>query len=110
RLREGLPSKKVSDTNFPPATSLQRIEDVIDLLRREVLVVDVIHHHHRRADARGEALLLALQVNPPVRRALARLDAELALRVRDELLGAAQHARDVRADRDMVPADRLRLE
>src|SRR5690606_2094800 len=94
----------------PSCGSVQRIEDLIDLLRREVLVVDVIDHHHRRADARGETLLLALQIEAAVGRALAGLDAELALDVRDDLVRAAQHARDIRADRDLVPSNRLRLE
>src|SRR5690606_3478470 len=94
----------------PPLRSVQRIEDLIDLLRREVLVVDVVHHHHRSADARREALLLTFQIDAAVRRALAGLDAELALDMRDDLVRAAQHARDVRAHRDVMPPDRLRLE
>ena len=36
-------------------------------------MIDMIHHHHRRPAAGGEALLLALQVYAPVRRAVAVL-------------------------------------
>src|SRR5208282_4515741 len=53
--------------------SLQAVEHLIHLLRGQVLVVDVVDHHHRRVVARGEALLLALEVKLAVRRALAGL-------------------------------------
>ena len=73
-------------------------------------MIDVVDHHHRRAAARREALFLDLQIELAVRRALPRLDAEPLLDVRQDVVAAAQHARDVRADRDAVPADGLRLE
>src|ERR1700690_1867744 len=69
--------------------SFQFVQDSIDLRGREILVIDVVDHHHRRSDAGGEALLLAFQEYASVGRALARFDAELALDVCDEFLGAA---------------------
>ena len=62
----------------------------------------VIHHHHRGAGTRGETLLLFLEEDAAVRGALVGADAELALRVREQLLTAVQQARDVGADADVV--------
>src|SRR5262245_28786780 len=94
----------------PPLSVLHGLENRVDGLRREVLVVNVVDHQHRRAAASREALLLDLQVELAVRSALPRLDAESLLDVSQDVVAAAQHARDVRAHRDAVPADGLRLE
>src|SRR6185312_1398110 len=88
----------------------QLIEYLIELLRGEMLVKDMIHHQHRRAGAGGEALLLALEEDAPVGGALIELDTELALRVRNEFLGAVQHAGDIGADADVVAPARVSLE
>src|SRR5579883_1614739 len=89
---------------------LQLIEYLIELLRGEMLVKDVIDHHHGRAGAGREALLLALEEDAPVGRALVELDAELALRMSHEILRAVQHAGDVGADADVVAPAGVRLE
>ena len=70
----------------------------------------MIHHHRRRAATGGNALFLRLQEDPAILGALAQLDAELVLDVLNDVVGAAQHAGHVGADRDFVAADRLRLE
>src|SRR6185312_9757759 len=88
----------------------QLIQNLVELLRREMLVKDVIDHQHRCAGAGGETLLLALEEDAPVGGALVELDAELALRVRDEILTTVQHARDVGADADVVAPARVGLE
>src|SRR5271168_3105732 len=88
-------------------SSFELVQDLIDAVGREVLVIDMIHHHHGRVVARGEALFLALEVNAAVRSALPRLDAELFLAARDDLVRAAQHAGDVGAYRYVMPAHGL---
>ena len=82
----------------------------IDRFRRQVLVVHVVNHHHRRAVAGREAFLLLLEEETPVWRAFPHLDSKPALDVREQLLAAAEHARDIGAHGDVVPSDRLRLE
>src|SRR6185312_1215120 len=89
---------------------LQLIENLVELLRSEMLVKDVIHHHHRRPGAGREALLLALEEDAAVGRALVELDAELALGMRHQILAAVQHAGDVGADADVVAAAGVGLE
>src|SRR5690606_31683447 len=86
------------------------VENRVDLRGRQVLVINVVDHHHRRAAACREALFLDLDVELAVRRRLPGLDAEPLLDVRENVVAAAQHAGDVRAHRDAVPADGLRLE
>src|SRR6185312_2062983 len=89
---------------------LQRIEHLIDLLGRQMLVVDMIDHHHGRTGAGGQALFLTLEENASVGGALARTDAEFLLHVGGDVLAAAQHAGNVRADTDVVAAAQVRLE
>src|SRR6185437_8041895 len=48
--------------------------------------------------------------DPPIRGALVQMDAEALLDVRDQVLGAVQHARDVGADADVVAPAGVRLE
>jgi hypothetical protein len=70
----------------------------------------VVDHHHRRVVAGREAFFFALQIEAAVRRALADFDAEPLLDVRLQLIAAAQHAGDVGAHRDPMPANGLGLE
>src|SRR6185437_11708538 len=60
--------------------------------------------------AGGETFLLLLEKYAPVGRALPEPDPELALGMCDELLGTAQHARDVRADAHVMPPAGAHLE
>ena len=53
-------------------------------------MIHVVDHHHRRTRAGRETLLFLLEEDAPVRRALAELDAELALGVRNEVVRAVQ--------------------
>ena len=80
------------------------------LCRGQILVIHMIHHHHGRTRAGGETLLFALQINAPVRRAFAGLDAELLLDMIDHLLRAAQHAGNIGAHRDVMAANGFGLE
>src|SRR6266571_7262905 len=81
-------------------------DELIDLLRRQVVVVPVVEPHHRRVLACTQALDL-LEAEQPVRRHLVRpLDADLLLHVVDDLVRAADHAAQVGADVDTVLADR----
>src|SRR5581483_6789355 len=82
-----------------PCASVQSVQNLIDLLRCELLVVMPVHHHHRRAGAGGQAFLFALQEHAAVFRTLAELDSVLLLAMADDVLGAVQPARDVGADR-----------
>src|SRR5581483_6441267 len=76
-------------------------EDAVD---RQVLVVPgVVHLHCRRSTAGREALDL-LQRKPPVRRLLAVRDAEPVLDGEADRIGAAERAREVPAELEMVPA------
>ena len=70
----------------------QFLDQRFGLFRREILVVDVVDHHHRRVVAGREALLLLLEEEASVRRALADLDAEPLLDVREDLLAAVAAA------------------
>ena len=65
------------------------VENLIDLLRRQVLEVHVVDHHHRRAVARREAFFFLLEVEAAVGRALTDLDAEALLDVREDVFAAA---------------------
>src|SRR5262249_24208077 len=60
--------------------------------------------------AGGEAFLLLLEEDAPVRGTLAGADAELALRMGEQLLAAAQHAGDVGTDADVMTPAGMRLE
>src|SRR5690348_10156675 len=66
----------------------QPIQDLIDFLRRQMLVVMPVHDHHRRAAAGSEAFLLALEVDATVVRGLADLDAEFLLAVAQNVFAA----------------------
>src|SRR5882762_8634065 len=59
----------------------QFVENFVDDRGREVFMKDMVDHHHGRPGTRGKALFFALQINAPVRRALAGLDAEFLLHV-----------------------------
>src|SRR6185295_2800708 len=85
------------------ASVLYGLENRIDGLRRQILVIDVVDHHHRRAAASRETFFLDLQVELAVGRALPGPDAEPLLDVGEDVVAAAQHAGNVRADRDAVP-------
>ena len=61
--------------------SCQPIQNFIDGLGRQILIINVIGHHHGRAGAGSQTFLFALQENPPVRRAFARLDSQFLLDV-----------------------------
>src|SRR5690606_35581372 len=88
---------------------LQPVQQLVHLLRRELLVVVAVDHDHRRAAARGDALFLALEVDAAVGGGLSQLAAQLLLRVRDKVLRAVEPAADVGAEGDVVAADLLRL-
>src|SRR5262249_41230444 len=92
------------------ARLLVTIQNLIDLGGREILVEHALDHHHRRAGARRQTLFFLLQEEPSVAGALPYFDAEPLFDVRENFLAAAQHARNVRAHRDVVPTDGLRLE
>ena len=83
-------------TSSPSRICSTTVGDLADLDRADVGAVD---RHHRRDVARAEALELA-QVD-------ARVVADLVEERLVELVGAAQRARDVRADVDVVLADRV---
>ena len=69
-------------------------------------MVVVVDHHHRRRVARAQALEVDVGA-AAVRRDLVLADAELLVQHLHDLLGAAELAREVGADADAVPADRL---
>src|SRR6185369_16545967 len=80
----------------PPPASGKAVEEAVRLLRREVLVVVVVHLEHRRRAARAEALD-AHERELPVGGRLAAMDAELPLEMPHQLVGAPEHARQRRA-------------
>src|SRR5207247_7502809 len=82
----------------------------LDLLGGEVVVVPVVEPGHRRVLAGAEALD-ALVAEQPILRNLARLaNADRLPQVIDELVRAAQRARQIRAHVEPVLADRLHVE
>src|SRR5579875_1049339 len=99
-------SSLVSSSTASSSASLQCIQDLVDLVGRQVLVVIPVHRHHRRAAARREALFFLLEEDASVGGALAQLDAQLLLAMSDDPVGAVQPARDVGADRHLVAPDR----
>src|SRR5580765_7939569 len=72
--------------------SLEARQKTVDRVVREVLVVVVVQLEHWGGAARAEALH-AHERELPVGSRLPRLDAELALEVPHELVGASEHAR-----------------
>jgi hypothetical protein len=71
-------------------------------LRRQIEKVVLAADHHRRVRARRQALLLD-ERERAVGGGLAGLDPQLLLDVVQDLVPAAQHARDVGADHQLVP-------
>src|SRR5262245_51599935 len=80
-------------------------EHRVGLLAGQVFDVGVVDLHHRRGAAGGEALDLG-EGEAAIGRRLADADAELVLEVRDDLLGAEQRAREVRAHLEVAAPDR----
>src|SRR5690348_2701847 len=66
---------------MPGTVDAQTVEDLVELLDGEPLVIVAVHRHRRCVDAGSDAFLFLLQIDPAIRRALARLDAELVLAV-----------------------------
>src|SRR5258708_20554850 len=85
----------------------QFVKNFIDDRGREVFMKDMVDHHHGRPGASCEALLFALQINAPVRRALAGLDAEFLLDMIQDFSRAAQHATNILPHCNRMSATRL---
>src|SRR5512144_3273904 len=88
---------------------LQLVQEAFDLLRRDVLVVAVVHHQDGRRAARSEAFHGDVG-EAAVLRGLAVADLQLVLDLALEPLAAEQGAGEIAADLDHVPADRLLVE
>src|SRR3989442_1034471 len=82
----------------------------IDLFRGQVVMKAVVQPHHRRELARAEAFDLLVAEQPVRRNLLRRADPDLLPHAVDNLVGAAQHAAEVRANVKPVLADRLVME
>src|SRR5487761_92202 len=86
------------------------VDQRVDLGAREVRLIAMVEPDHRRVLARAQALDL-LVGEESVLRDLARLaNADGDLQAVDDVLGAAQHAAEVRADVEPVLADGIEVE
>src|SRR5580692_963847 len=83
------------------------VQDLVDLLRGQILVEVIIHLYSRSPTACPDALDF-LQREYAVRRRAFVSDAQPRLAVIEKLLTTAQHARDVGANLDVEFAARFR--
>src|ERR1043165_2543882 len=88
---------------------LQLVQETVHRLRRDVLVVSVVHLDHRRGAAGAEAFHRDVGEAAVLGR-LAVRDPELLLDLLLQLLAAEERAGEVPADLDEVPSDRLLME
>src|SRR6185295_8212148 len=102
------PSVPANTTLWYSGTT-QLLDDSRDVVGLHAQAVPVVDRDHRRPAAAAETFDRA-QRERPVVRGRSGCDAELTLECLEYLLCAREPTRDVRADFDMRPADRLEVE